>query len=122
MLKNSARNCRRNLSLIGNVLNNDQFQVFSPGPRIKPVPQFPKKPKAGAVKAAVLNHSAVVLGPEMDCPETQSGRVAKPGFGVPSPGAKTNPLCMTVSPEKVQLPNAVATGPLRFFSSGMFQI
>src|SRR5438105_13303269 len=119
MLKNSDRNCSFAISVTGTDLYIAELQVFSLGARMMPVPPFPKNPKACAAKAAVLNHWLTVFGPEML--PTQCGLEANPLVPVAIPGAKTNPLSITVTPEKVQPPKAFATTPLLASRSGRFQ-
>src|SRR5438128_486825 len=116
MLKNSERNWSLTLSPMGNDLYRAQFQAFSAGPWIRPVPQFPKVPNAGAAKAALLNHCETFFGP--DTLPTQSGRAANPLVPVAIPGVKANPLSITVIPENVQPPSAFPAKSLRCLKTG----
>src|SRR5437867_3359143 len=101
---------------MGKFLNRAQFQLFSPGPRINPVPQFPKKPKAGSANAVVLNHCVKDFGP-LTLP-AQFGREASPPVPVASSGDRANPLSITVMPENVQFPRTLPNTSLRFFKKG----
>src|SRR5438552_12223527 len=58
MLKASARNCKRHLSVMLTVLNSEVSNVVKPGPRIAPRATFPNVPLAGGrgPKAAGSNH------------------------------------------------------------------
>src|SRR5579864_2631529 len=73
-------------------------KLIRPGPVMMPFPAFPKKPNGACTKAAVLNHSATVLGPLSDTPDTRLGRVARPGWLTLSIGSSENPLWMVVLP------------------------
>jgi hypothetical protein len=56
MLKNSPDSFNLAFSQTGKILDTEESQSQNPGPRSTPVPEFPKNPDGGAVKAAVLNH------------------------------------------------------------------
>src|SRR5260370_33610018 len=116
MLKHSERNCILAFSPTGKLLYRAQFQVFSPGPRIIPVPQSPKNPNAGAAKALVLNHCDKLFRPETV--PTQLGRVASPPVPVDIVGANAKPLSITVRPEKVHCQSIFPTQSPRVFMKG----
>src|ERR1700747_512636 len=84
-----------------------------------PLPQLPKKPKAGAANELGVNHCETVLG--VFTALTQLGRMARPLVEVDIPGENTNPLSMTVIPENVQWPSMVPTKPVRLRRNGRFQ-
>ena len=109
MLKKSARNWSLAFSWTGKVLNRAQFQSCSPGPRMIPLAQFPKNPKAGAANDPVLNHSDNDFEPGID--PTQLGRVANPPVPVAREGVSGAPLKYAVMPENCQLPNAFPVKP-----------
>jgi hypothetical protein len=84
-----------------------------------PFPQLPKKPKPGAAKLPGSNHSETHL--KMCTALGQFGRVASPLVEVDMPGENTNPLSITVIPEKVQWPSTLPTKSVRVRRNGKFQ-
>ena len=90
-----------------------------PGPGMIPLPQFPKKPKAGAANEFGSNHCATVF--VVSTAATQFGRVARPFVDVDIPGEKTKPLSTIVIPENVQWPNIFPRISVLFRRNGRFQ-
>src|SRR5437879_2371316 len=62
MLKNSARNSTRALSVTGVVLKSEKSKSAMPGPLITPRPELPQVPAVGRLKALGLNHWLTVWG------------------------------------------------------------
>src|SRR5579884_519605 len=78
MLKNSPRSCARQRSVNAKFLNSEKFQVWAPGPRITPRPEFPGliSPAGTLTKHEVLNHWATVCGAWALGSQIMSGRGA----------------------------------------------
>src|SRR5438132_892743 len=83
ILKNSPRNCKRNLSVTGNCLNTEKSRLVRPGPRIKRRPALTEVNCAGvahgapAVFRAVL-YQCMTVGLEICQSASRLGRLEAP--------------------------------------------
>src|ERR1700727_1385954 len=100
MLKNSPRNCKRNLSVRGNSLNTEKSTSLRPGPRRMPRPALPYVNCAGVAQGApgvlraVLNQW-VSVGLDRCQSATRLGRLEAPVLAteLASTGANGSPVC-----------------------------
>src|SRR5229473_7660271 len=89
MLKASARNCKRHLSLMLTVLNSEVSKVVNPGPTTDPRATLPKVPLVGNRKALGSNHRSgfpTISGP------------LKAGFQLGTSGLSVSPVPEVLAP------------------------
>src|ERR1700730_8664715 len=120
MLKASALNCKRHLSLMLTVLNSEVSKVVRPGPMMDPRATFPNVPLVGGVGPNAFGSNHLSGLPRITGPLKAGFQFGTSGLSVspvpdvfaPTCGVNGKPLCAVIMPFHCQPPISLSARPL----------